>query len=59
MSAKEYENHISTSINHFYEKLLKLKSFMNTDTALSLAENRHVFMVEYLDEFNNEWDGNR
>ncbi|SHO51884.1 HD domain-containing protein [Anaerocolumna xylanovorans] len=59
MAAKEYENHISTSINHFYEKLLKLKNLMNTDTAISLAENRHVFIKKYLDEFTNEWDGNR
>lgn len=57
MAAEEYENHISTSINHFYEKLLKLKGLMNTDTALSIAENRHAYMEEFLGEFMNEWNG--
>jgi uncharacterized protein len=59
MTADEYEKHISTSINHFYEKLLKLKNLMNTDTAKSIAENRHLFMEEYLDEFISEWNSTR
>lgn len=59
MTAEEYENHISTSVNHFYEKLLKLKYLMNTDTAKLIADNRHAYMEEFLDEFINEWDGNR
>ncbi len=58
MTAEEYEIHISTSVNHFYEKLLKLKYLMNTDTAKSIAENRHLFMEEFLDKFINEWNGN-
>ena len=57
MTAEEYENHISSSINHFYEKLLKLKNLMNTDTAKLFAEKRHVFLEEYLDEFMSEWEG--
>jgi uncharacterized protein len=59
MTTEEYENHISTSINHFYEKLLKLKYLMNTDTAKSIAENRHKYLEEFLGEFINEWNGNR
>lgn len=57
MTAKEYENHTSSSINHFYEKLLKLKDLMNTETAKSLAEKRHAFIENYLDEFISEWNG--
>ncbi|MDF2543372.1 MAG: metal-dependent phosphohydrolase [Herbinix sp.] len=59
LTADEYENHTSTSINHFYEKILKLKDLMNTETARSMAEKRHAFLEIYLDEFMNEWNGNR
>lgn len=51
----EYRNGRSTSINHFYEKLLKLKSMMNTDGARILAEERHDVMKRYLGAFDSEW----
>ncbi len=57
MTAKEYEKHESTSINHFYEKLLKLKNLMNTDTGKLIAENRHAYMEEFLAKFMDEWNG--
>ncbi len=59
MTAQEYQNHESNSINHFYEKLLKLKDLMNTETARALAINRHTFMELYLDEFLGEWNGEK
>lgn len=59
MNAEEYQNHISTSINHFYEKLFLLKDLMNTDTAKKIAEQRDVYMKSYILEFMKEWDGIR
>ncbi|MET3574423.1 HD domain-containing protein [Bhargavaea ullalensis] len=46
-----------TSVAHFHEKLLKLWDLMNTDGAKRIAEGRHRFMEEFLDEFMREWDG--
>ncbi len=59
MSFEAYKNDDNTMINHFYEKLLKLKDLMNTDTAVKIAEARHAFMEKYLEQFYAEWDGKR
>lgn len=59
MNADEYQNHISTTINHFYEKLLCLKDLMNTATAKKIAEQRENYMKTYISEFLDEWDGIR
>ena len=57
MDREEYRNHVSTTINHFYEKLFLLKDMMNTDSGKRVAVQREMFMREYLDEFYREWDG--
>lgn len=54
-----YKNSTAPTINHFYEKLLLLKDRMNTATAKKMAEHRHQVMIDYLDEFYQEWDGKR
>jgi uncharacterized protein len=57
MTAEEYYNNVGTSINHFYEKILKLKDLMNTKKAKEMAIHRHEYIEEFLKEFYDEWDG--
>lgn len=60
MNKEEYRNNEnSTSINHFYEKLLLLKDMMNTSEGRRLAKRRMAVMQEFLDEFIAEWNGER
>ncbi len=56
MSPEEYRNSTSPTINHFYEKLLLLKDRMNTETGKIMAEERHNFMLQYLNQFYKEWN---
>lgn len=56
-SFEDYKNSKSATINHFYEKLLLLKDRMNTVSAKRIAEQRHQVMVDFLDQFMNEWEG--
>jgi len=56
-SFEHYKNNKGHTINHFHEKLLLLKDRMNTESAKNLAEQRHLFMENYLDRFHKEWDG--
>ncbi len=42
------------SINHFFDKLLKLKGAMQTQTGKKIAKDRHDFMVLFLRNFFNE-----
>jgi uncharacterized protein len=57
MTVEEYRNGQSSSIHHFYEKLLLLKDLLNTETAKVIAEDRHRFMEQYLTQFYLEWNG--
>ncbi|SFB25761.1 MULTISPECIES: HD domain-containing protein [unclassified Bacillus (in: firmicutes)] len=57
MTETEYRMGKSSSIHHFYEKLLKLKDLMNTETAKKMAESRQEMMETFLVQFYNEWDG--
>jgi|GEM_PF-400415 len=45
---------LEEAINHFYEKLFKLKDLMWTEKAKKMAEKRYKFMVYFLDRLEKE-----
>ena len=49
----------NTTINYFYDYLLKLKDLMNTETGSKIAAGRHQVMLNFLIEFYQEWKGIR
>ncbi|SFB78140.1 uncharacterized protein SAMN04487907_101609 [Zunongwangia mangrovi] len=57
MTKEEYKASNAPTINHFYEKLLLLKDRMNTKTGAEIAQKRHEFMEQFLDQFYAEWNG--
>lgn len=48
-----------SSIQHFYDKLLKLHGLMNTNTGRAIADQRHEYMEQFLEQFYAEWNGQR
>lgn len=52
-------NDKTSTIQHFYDKLLLLKDRMNTVTGKRLAADRDVYMRTFLEQFYAEWDGIR
>ena len=51
-----YKKASTTTINHFYEKLLLLAERMNTQTAREMARRRHDYLRNFLQEFMLEWN---
>lgn len=59
MSKEEYKNSNAPTINHFYEKLLLIKDKMNTKTGKRIAQQRHNYLKEFLEQFYAEWNGEK
>lgn len=57
ITQEEYKKTDAPSINHFYEKLLKIKELMYTKLGKKIAKKRHRFLNLYLKEFYKEWKG--
>ena len=58
MTTEEYVAKSSgCTLYHFYEKLLLLRDLMKTDAGRDLAEQRHQFMLLFLDQFYLEAGG--
>ncbi len=55
MTKEDYRINQSV-INHFYEKLFKLPSMMQTNTAKELAKRRVKLMEDFVEAFIEEWE---
>jgi uncharacterized protein len=54
MTEEAYRNKNTASVTHFYEKLLLLKDLMVTEKGKQMANERHQFMVQFLEKLKNE-----
>ncbi len=50
----EHGRPMEASVQHFYDKLLRLRDLMNTESARRIAEERHAFLLAYLEELRKE-----
>jgi len=46
-----------STVAHFYDKLLKLKDLINTETGRKIAIERHNYLESFLTQFYKEWEG--
>lgn len=44
----------NTTLNHFYDKLFKLKGLIHTETARKMADERDKFMHSFIEQFYRE-----
>ncbi|MGQ9565055.1 MAG: HD domain-containing protein [Candidatus Bathyarchaeales archaeon] len=54
---ERYDGKSETSVNHIYEKILKVKGTFNTKTARKIAKERHRFVETFLERLLKEWKG--
>jgi uncharacterized protein len=47
----------TSALQHFHDKLFKVRDTLHTETASKLAEKRHSYMEEYVARFHGEWGG--
>ena len=50
----EHGRSMDESVQHFYDKLLRLRDLMNTPAAAALAEERHAFLETFLAQYHKE-----
>ena len=50
----EHGRQMADSLQHFHDKLLRLKDLMNTESGRRMAEERHAFLEAFLTEYARE-----
>jgi uncharacterized protein len=54
---EKYDGRSCTSVNHIYEKVLRIRETLHTASAKRIAEDRHIFVEQFLKMLLKEWDG--
>jgi uncharacterized protein len=57
LTAQAYRHELQSSLNHFHEKLLKLRDRLHTPEGRRIAEKRHLYLQDFLTRFEAEWEG--
>ncbi|MFA6429562.1 MAG: HD domain-containing protein [Patescibacteria group bacterium] len=58
-TVEAYKKRSASTIHHFYEKLLLMKDRLHTSAGKRLAEQRHAYLEQFLEQFYAEWEGRR
>lgn len=54
ISNEKYTTYDSTSVNHMFEKILKLKDFMLTSSGIEESKRRHEIVIDFLRHYFEE-----
>jgi len=54
---ERYDGTSLTSVNHIYEKVLRIRETLHTASARRVAEDRHRFVEQFLERLLKEWSG--
>ena len=56
-TSEAYKKSDAPTLNHFFEKLFLLKDLMRTETGKKIAQQRHEYMLDFVERFKKEWEG--
>lgn len=54
LTAEEYKARQGSALEHFYDKLLRIKELMTTSTGTAMARKRHTQMTSFIEGLNEE-----
>ena len=54
LTAEEYKARQGSALEHFYDKLLRIKELMTTPTGTAMARKRHALMTQFIEGLNEE-----
>ncbi len=59
LTSENYRTNEGTVIDHFYEKLILLYDQLHTEKGREIAQPRHEFLLQFIEEFKLEWENEK